>query len=248
MACAIVWANGKNSEMKPLQRFLATICAATIIVGAIGCARPLPVPPMAKSPQNWDATLVAAVKLRDVAQVKALLSRGADANARDDSARAAWRKLMAETATGQDPQSGKTITITRGQHAPPTYSGPTALMIACYNADHATMRALLDSGAKIEARGVEVGAARAAQKGDWNIDVETHVTPFIEAMMSGDVAAMRLLLQRGANVNAPDSSGLTPVGWANNMTPTSEPTPERRAFLDRIFGVLKAAKARGLRE
>jgi hypothetical protein len=186
--------------------------------------------------------LVSAVKKQDAAQVKALLSRGADPNTRDNSAYKDWQKQMEELVTEQDPATGELKTHKRGEGARP-YLGPTVLMIAAHQGDDATVQLLIDAGADLNAKGVDYGAASAAAT-DWNVDLEDRVTPFIEAMLSGEVTTMRLLLKKGANVNAQDSEGLTALDWAYNLVPTSEPTPQHQKFLDRIFQVLKQAGAK----
>ncbi len=186
--------------------------------------------------------LVNAVKKRDATQVQSLLSRGADPNTRDNSAYNDWQKQMAELVTEQDDATGKLKTHKRGEGARP-YLGPTVLMIAVYQSDNATVQVLIDAGADLNSKGVDYGAASAAAT-DWNVDLENRVTPFIEAVLGGEVTTMRLLLKNGANVNGQDSEGLTALDWAYNMTPTSEPTPQYKKFLDKIFQVLKQAGAK----
>lgn len=187
--------------------------------------------------------LIGAVKQRKLGEVKSLLSRGANPDARDNSALKHWKRLMEERVTEQDTATGKLSTHRLGQGARP-YLGPTALMIAAYEGDTATMRALAQAGADLNARGVDYGAASASAT-NWNVDLENRVTPLIEAMMSGEVAAMELLLKKGARVNALDSEGLTALDWAQNMTPTTAEIPPGQAkFLDGIFGVLRRAGAR----
>ena len=190
-----------------------------------------------------NSPLVGAVKKRDADQVKSLLARGADPNARDDSALVIWKKQMAETVTEQDYATGAMKTRERGEGARP-FLGPTALMIAAYEGDDVTVQLLLDAGADLNVRGVEYGAASVVATYP-EVDIENQVTPFIEAMLSGKETTMRLLLKNGADVNGRDSEGLTALDWAHNMTPTSEPTPQRKKFLAVIFRVLGQVGAKG---
>lgn len=186
--------------------------------------------------------LVQAVKKRSASEVKALLARGANPNAHDNSAFKDWQKQMAQLVKEQDFATGAMRTHPRGEGARP-YLGPTALMIAAYQGDNATIQQLVGAGADANAGGVDYGAASAAAS-DWTLDLETRVTPLIEAMFSGQASTMRLLIKKGALVNGRDSQGLTALDWAYNMTPTFEPTPQRKAFLDKIFHVLREAGAK----
>lgn len=199
--------------------------------------------------------LVSAVKKRDAAQVKSLLSRGADSNARDNSAYHDWQKQMAELVTEPDALTGKSKTHKRSERARP-FLGPTVLMIAAYQSDDAIIQILLNAGANINAKGVEYYATSVAigQNAYWDptsiatihhdADLDYQVTPFLEAMPSGKETTMNLLLKKGADVNARDSTGETALDIANGWVPTSLPPPERMQYLDRIFRVLNHAGAK----
>jgi len=71
--------------------------------------------------------------------------------------------------------------------------GAPSFLAAIRDGDHATVKALLDQGADIEAR-TEVGD-----------------TPLMQAALNSDTEMMQLLLQRGANVNARGLYDTTPL-------------------------------------
>lgn len=188
-----------------------------------------------QTPAQLDLVLIEAVKKKQTPQVTALIARGANPNARDNSAFKRWKKRLAAEVSKFDPPA-------RIQ-AHNQFLGPTVLMIAAYQGDNATLKTLIDAGANVNAQGIEFAAASAT--GSESYDLETRVTPLIEAMMSGEPRTMRLLLSKGADVNAKTSEGLTALDTAYNMTPTSRPIPaEVQRFLDKIFSVLKEVKAK----
>ena len=189
---------------------------------------------IARTSVPLNVALIEAVEKKQTGEVKSLLSRGANPNTRDNSAFKRWQKRMAPEISKFDPPAK--------MEAHHKFLGPTVLMIAAYRGDNATLKALIDAGADVHAKGIEFAAASAMGNEDY--DLETRVTPLIEAMMNGDPSTMRLLLSKGADVNATTSEGLTALDTAYNMAPTGLPSPEQQRFLDRTFAVLKEAKAK----
>jgi ankyrin repeat protein len=97
---------------------------------------------------------------------------------------------------------------------------------------------LLAAGADVDARTREVPPSRRwlYSLGDVSWVDFTGATPFLRAALSGDTAAMRLLLAHGADPNLPTFGGTTPmmaaagVNWVVAQTYTESP----QALLDAI--------------
>ena len=93
------------------------------------------------------------------------------------------------------------------------------------------IKVLLKAGANVNARTREVPPSRRwlYSLGDVSWVDFTGQTPFLRAALSGDTAAMRLLLQHGADPNLPTLAGTTPlmaaagVNWAVAQTYTESP-------------------------
>jgi ankyrin repeat protein len=77
-------------------------------------------------------------------------------------------------------------------------NGDTALTWACWTGKHDAAKFLLDSGANIEAPGMQ------------------GKTPLIWAAQGGRTDVVRLLLKRGANINAQDDQGQTALKICDN--------------------------------
>ncbi|HXS79280.1 MAG TPA: ankyrin repeat domain-containing protein [Gammaproteobacteria bacterium] len=97
---------------------------------------------------------------------------------------------------------------------------------------------LIEHGADVDARTREVPPSRRwlYSLGDVSWVDFTGQTPFLRAALSGDVAAMRLLLEHGADPNLPTQAGTTPlmaasgVNWVVAQTFTESP----QSLLDAI--------------
>jgi ankyrin repeat protein len=97
---------------------------------------------------------------------------------------------------------------------------------------------LIEHGANVNARTREVPPSRRwlYSLGDVSWVDFTGQTPFLRAALSGDTAAMRLLVEHGADPNLPTLAGTTPlmaaagVNWVVAQTYTESP----QALLDAI--------------
>ncbi len=216
------------------QQFVLLLSAILLLVALLVSCRSrtqLAIgPSAAELHARADQALVEAVKRNDAAQVAALLRAGADLNARDDSGQPHWRIVEAQWRTDTKTHP---------------WLGPTVLMIACHEGRTDIAAALLRAGADPNALGVDYGAARDVT--DDNIDLESHVTPLVEAVFGGSLPAMTLLLHHGANVNAKCqagmSDGMTASNEAQNMVPTGmgEMTDAQMDTLDRTIKLLEHA-------
>jgi ankyrin repeat protein len=115
---------------------------------------------------------------------------------------------------------------------------------------------LIERGANVNAQTREVPPSRRwlYSLGDVSWVDFTGQTPFLRAALSGDVAAMRLLLTHGADPNRPTAAGTTPlmaaagVNWVVAQTYTESPQSSLEAIqlcLDEGADV-NAANAMGL--
>jgi ankyrin repeat protein len=97
---------------------------------------------------------------------------------------------------------------------------------------------LIEHGADVDARTREVPPSRRwlYSLGDVSWVDFTGQTPFLRAALSGDVAAMRLLLEHGADPNLPTQAGTTPlmaasgVNWVVAQTYTESPQSQLDAI------------------
>jgi ankyrin repeat protein len=149
----------------------------------------------------------------DVARL--LLGKGADVNADDFWGRSPlWAAVEYRNLdmNNRDQDSPKDNGVTRG---------PVLDFI----------RALLKAGANVNARTREVPPSRRwlYSLGDVSWVDFTGQTPFLRAALAGDNAAMRVLLEHGADPNLPTTAGTTPlmaaagVNWVVAQTYTESP-------------------------
>jgi ankyrin repeat protein len=102
----------------------------------------------------------------------------------------------------------------------------------------AMMTKLIEHGADVNARTREVPPSRRwlYSLGDVSWVDFTGQTPFLRAALSGDVTAMRLLLQHGADANLATQAGTTPlmaasgVNWVVAQTYTESPQSQLQAI------------------
>ena len=200
------WARRVTAEPRPQNRppggFTALLLASR--EGCAGCARALldgGADVELSDPENISPLLMAVLNARfDTAKV--LIEAGADVNRWDSWGRAPLYSAIDYNTT---PRGGRPDR--------PSSDVTTALAIA---------RLLLDRGAnpnmqlKLFPPYRSLGQDRG---GDSMLTVGT--TPLIRAAKSGDVAAVKLLLERGAIADLPNNLGITPLMAASGVGSTT---------------------------
>ena len=151
--------------------------------------------------------LVAAAFANDLASIRLLLERGAPMNEKDRLGRSplmlaagngnlrAVELLLAKGADVNAVSPEKSETVKNGAIA---LGNLTALMLAAATGGPEVTKALLDAGAKV------------------NVQDVRRMTPLMFAVATdhADPRTVRLLLQKGADVDVKDNTGLTAAGWA----------------------------------
>lgn len=184
------------------------------------------VPPVDRQPQqgtaNWmemeTSPLHSTAEKGFVALTELLLKNGADINAQDRGGRTPLIRAVLKN----QPATVKVL-LEKGADANPTdATGNTALGHAVGRQTLPLAQLLLDYKADLETR---VRSDRADQEGEWTV--------LFDPVGRGQVEATRLLLDRGANVNARADSGITPLHWAviQNAPATLKLLLERKADL-----------------
>jgi ankyrin repeat protein len=141
---------------------------------------------------NLNSDLLTAAKQGDTNQVKDLLDRGADVNAKHKGGQTA---LMYATFKGHTDTIK--ILLDRGADVNAKHKGgQTALMYAVIKGHTDTIKILLDKGADVNAKDMY---------GD---------TALMEATFKGHTDTIKILLDRGADVNAKDEDGYTASMYA----------------------------------
>ena len=204
-----------------MSRLARSVCLVMLLVPIIGWSA------MAADDQR----LAEAAMRRDMATVKALLEQHVDANAagKDGTPALHWVVRVDDLETAQ-------LLIRAGADAKfPDRYGVTPLYLACTNGNAAMIRLLLDAGAdpnSLDATGQTV-LMTAASVGDLESvkvlldrgamadtrDRNFQQTALMFAVRDNHPEVVRLLVQRGADVNAKTRQGETP-GW---ILPNSVP-------------------------
>src|SRR5688500_3517080 len=139
--------------------------------------------------------------------VKLLLSKGAEVNTADT---VGVTPLIA--AAGVNNDEAARLMLARGSDVNALArigQSATPLLGAAYNGNVALMRLLLDAKADVKA----ISADRAGIVKNGAV-LFGNVTALHMAVSSGDADAVRLMLDSGAEVNAQDVRGMTPLVWA----------------------------------
>jgi ankyrin repeat protein len=155
----------------------------------------------------------------DVDKVKLLLLKGAIADAKTVEGRT---PLYAAASLPDGAPSISLLLEVGAKVDEPTIPGTTALFPAATTSAEIT-RLLLDHGANPNARaktdatpllftqGADVIALLLAHGADVHARSKTGETALMETAIRGDVAATKLLLDKGADVNIADHRGYTPL-------------------------------------
>jgi ankyrin repeat protein len=194
-----------------------------------------------REPDGGELTpLVYAARAGSLDAARVLLEAGADVN---QVTRYGWSPLLAATQN-RNYQLGKFLIEQGADVNLANKGGWTPLYLATDNrnlegGDYPTRRPdmddleyitlLLDAGADPNAQLIESTETRTVFTNQW-LD-EEGATAFLRASQSGDVALMRLLLERGADPKINTKLGVTPlavaagIGWVEGIT--SERSPEQ---------------------
>jgi ankyrin repeat protein len=173
----------------------------------------------------------------DVEKMRLLIDRGADVNAR---ARSRFSALMV-AAQYQDGDPAINLLLDRGAQVAPPADGPPVFsanpfFLASYAGNARSLKRLLAAGGKLDEAMIAIGTSRttpmlgAFKFGD--VDVATTlidlgapvdfadgngITMLSRSVLNNEIEMARMLIARGANVNAVDKMGMTPLLWAANI-------------------------------
>jgi N-acyl-D-amino-acid deacylase len=151
----------------------------------------------------------------DVDKTRLLLDAGANPEVRGDDGRTPL--MIAATRPGSSRVAS--LLLARGAKATATSANrTTALRLAAGTGDAALMKVLIDGGADLKAdaataftQSLIARCAACAELVIGAVDPQTFNGTLFNIARRSDVAAMRLLVDRGANVNARDNQGRTPL-------------------------------------
>jgi ankyrin repeat protein len=173
----------------------------------------------------------------DVEKMRLLIDRGANVNAR---ARSRFSALMV-AAQYQDGVPAIDLLLDRGAKVAPPEDGAAVfganpLFLAAYAGNASSIKRLLAAGGKLDDAMTLIGTSRttpmlgALKFGDvemvktlLDLGVPTDfadgngITMLGRAVLNNEVDLARTLIARGANVNAIDNLGMTPLLWAANI-------------------------------
>ncbi len=205
----------------------------------------------AKATERLGRQLIEAARVGDAAEVRALLERDADVQARDANGATA----LVAAAYGNHIEAARLLVEAEADMNAKDESEQSAYLIATSEVgDDVTLLDLtLEHGAQVNAKDSYngTGLIRAAERGyaeiigrllETSIDVD-HVnrlgwTALLEAIILGEggerhTEVVRRLVAAGADVNLADGSGVTPLAHA------------RRQGFSKIVEILEQAGARG---
>jgi ankyrin repeat protein len=181
-----------------------------------------------RSSLNYSRTaLHIAARAKNHPAVQLLLERGADVNAIDDLG---WTSLMSAAQTGCEKSVNLMLQYKALTEVKAVSSGRTALCIAATYGYDVIVRLLLEHGAEVEAVNKAGGAVLHCVtfrghltvmevllvQGHANVDAQdsSGQTPLMLAAVGGEYQAVRMLVQKGADVKLKDELGRTVLNWA----------------------------------
>jgi ankyrin repeat protein len=192
-----------------------------------------------RQPDGGELTpLIYAARSGSIEAARVLLEAGADVN---QTSRYGWSPLLAATQNRQY-QMGKFLIDNGADVNLANKGGWTPLYLATDNRnleggdyptpapdmdDMAYITLLLDKGANVNARITESTETRTVFTNQW-LD-ENGATAFLRASQSGDLALMKLLIERGADPHINTELNITPlavaagIGWVEGVTSERSP-------------------------
>lgn len=197
------------------------------------CARSAPAQKQSRA--SLDHEITQALDQQDLGDVKALVSRGANANARGQFGRT---PLL--LALYRDENKTVQMLLEKGAHANdadiPRFGGETPLMLAARHGNAEAAKLLLAHGADANAHS-RAGQAplllaalsnsnailkllldRGVRPDDMDFVRDRGETPLMIAAHQANVEGVKLLIDHGANVNAHESHGASVLLLASNAT------------------------------
>jgi ankyrin repeat protein len=188
--------------------------------------------PNAATAAGGTTVLMAAAP--DVEKMRLLIDRGADVNAR---AKSRFSALMV-AAQYQEGDAAINLLLDRGatvappEGAPPIFNA-NPFSLAAYAGNHRSLRRLKEAGGKIDDAFIAIGTSRttpmlgAFKFGDTDVirallDLGApvdfadgnQITMLSRSVLNHELGLAKMLIDRGANVNATDKLGMTPLLWA----------------------------------
>ncbi len=183
--------------------------------------------------QDLNASLHSAVGTPDLKRARALITRGADVNAKDGYY--GWAPLHVAAKVGQPGMVSLLITCGADLHLNDGQFG-TPLHYAAWEGHAAIVAKLVAAGAKVNVRGIrygstplrlafarqhiEVAKSLLAGGADPNARDEWGRAVLHDAALKGLTDFAKLLLAHGAEINVKDTEGLTPLHeamWGSHL-------------------------------
>jgi len=185
--------NPRTGAKWALTTTVLALCAGLAV--AFAQARPAPTETTAEQKTEPAKSLHEAVAEGDVEQVKLLISRGADVNARDKGT--GWTPIFKATNAGH--AEVVRVLLDKGASADTGDArGYGPICYAIWNEDMEMVQALVAAGADINRR----------------FSAESSYNAFFEAIWMDNPSLVKWLMNAGADVNYRDGQGWLPLHWA----------------------------------
>ena len=150
-----------------------------------------------------------AAEVADVAIMKLLLDAGADVESPNAEGQTA---LMAVARTGNVEAAKLLVSRGANVNARETWGGQSALMWAAARRHPEMMRFLLSKGADIDARSAVRDYQRRITAEGRAKDLNTGgLTPLLYAARENCIECVKVLIERGADIDLPDPDGFAPL-------------------------------------